>query len=102
MKLGGKCLRKVAALASKGVGLGTVVVRSLSRVQLFATPWTAAHLSSLSFTISQSLLEGIVGQQEGSQEENWTHGMEKLGQARTYEDSWKPQRQTSDHITHTI
>ena len=33
-----------------------VVVQSLSCVQLFATPWTAAHKGSLSFTISQSLL----------------------------------------------
>ena len=32
-------------------------VQSLSRVQLFATPWTAAHQASLSFTISQSLLK---------------------------------------------
>ena len=30
-------------------------VRSLSRVQLFATPWTAAHQASLSSTNSQSL-----------------------------------------------
>ena len=30
---------------------------SLSRVRLFATPWTAAHQASLSFTISQSLLK---------------------------------------------
>ena len=30
-----------------------VVVQSLSRVlQLFATPWTAAHQASLSFTVS--------------------------------------------------
>ena len=28
----------------------------LSRVQPFATPWTAAHQASLSFTISRSLL----------------------------------------------
>ena len=34
-----------------------VVVQLLSRVQLFATPWTAAHLASLSFTASQSLLK---------------------------------------------
>ena len=34
-----------------------VVVQSLSRVWLFATPWTAAHQASLSFTISQSLLK---------------------------------------------
>ena len=32
-----------------------VVVQSLSHVQLFVTPWTAAHQASLSFTISQSL-----------------------------------------------
>ena len=32
-----------------------VVVQSLSHVQLFATPWDAAHQASLSFTISQSL-----------------------------------------------
>ena len=29
----------------------------LSHVQLFATPWTAGHQASLSFTISQSLLK---------------------------------------------
>ena len=33
------------------------VVQSLSRVQLFATPWTAACQASLSFTISRSLLK---------------------------------------------
>ena len=33
-----------------------ILVQSLSRVQLFATPWTAAHQTSPSFTISQSLL----------------------------------------------
>ena len=32
-------------------------VQSLSRVQLFATPWTAAHQASLSITKSQSLLK---------------------------------------------
>ena len=31
------------------------VVQSLSRVQLFLTPWAAAHQASLSITISQSL-----------------------------------------------
>ena len=31
-------------------------VQSLSSVWLFATPWTAAHQASLSFTISQNLL----------------------------------------------
>ena len=34
-----------------------VVVQSLSCVRLFATPWTAAHQASLSFTISRSLLK---------------------------------------------
>ena len=32
-------------------------VQSFSRVQLFVTPWTAAHWASLSFTISLSLLK---------------------------------------------
>ena len=32
-------------------------VQLLSRVQLFATPWTAAHQASLSITNSQSLLK---------------------------------------------
>ena len=32
-------------------------VQSLSRVQLFATPWTAARQASLSFTYSWSLLK---------------------------------------------
>ena len=34
-----------------------VVIQSLSHVQLFVTPWTAACQTSLSFTISQSLLQ---------------------------------------------
>ena len=32
-------------------------VQSLSHVQLFATPWAAAHQASLSFTVSWSLLK---------------------------------------------
>ena len=35
----------------------SVFVQSLSCVQLFATPWTAARQASLSFPISQSLLK---------------------------------------------
>ena len=35
----------------------TFSVQSLSRVRLFATPWTAAHQASLSITNSQSLLK---------------------------------------------
>ena len=34
-----------------------VVIQSLSHVQLFVTPWTAARQASMSFTISQSLLK---------------------------------------------
>ena len=34
-----------------------VTVQSFSCVQLFATPWTAARQTSLSFTISQGLLK---------------------------------------------
>ena len=37
--------------------MSVVVVQSLSCVQLFETPWTAAHKASLFFTISQSLLK---------------------------------------------
>ena len=33
------------------------VAQSLSCVLLFATPWTAAHQASLSFTVSWSLLK---------------------------------------------
>ena len=33
------------------------VVQSLHHIQLFVTPWTAAHQASLSFTISWSLLK---------------------------------------------
>ena len=34
-----------------------IVVQLLSRIWLFATPWTTAHQASLSFTISWSLLK---------------------------------------------
>ena len=34
-----------------------IVVQSLSHIQLFATPWTAARQASLSITNSQSLLK---------------------------------------------
>ena len=34
-----------------------MAVQSLSRVRLFATPWTAARQTSLSVTSSQSLLK---------------------------------------------
>ena len=37
--------------------LMVVAVQSLGRVRLFATPWTAAHQASLSFTVSWSLLK---------------------------------------------
>ena len=36
---------------------GFVVVQSLSRVRLFATPWTSAHQASLSLTNSWSFLK---------------------------------------------
>ena len=39
-----------------GDGFGGDSVQSLSRVQLCATPWTAARQASLSFTVSWSLL----------------------------------------------
>ena len=39
------------------MNLEDVVVQSLSRVPLFATPWTAAHEAPVSFTISLSLFK---------------------------------------------
>ena len=39
-----------------GQSLVSGSVQLLSRVRLFATPWTAARQASLSFTISRSLL----------------------------------------------
>ena len=46
-------------------------VQPLSRVQLFATPWTAAYQASLSITNSQSLLkfmsiESVIGEGNGT------------------------------------
>ena len=46
-------------LAPPGKSYVVALVQSLSRVWLFATPWTAAHQASLSFTVSQSLLKLI-------------------------------------------
>ena len=43
--------------STKTKQLSDIVVESLSRVRLFATPWTAAHQASLSITISWSLLK---------------------------------------------
>ena len=37
-------------------------VQLLSRVRLFATPWTAAHQASLSITNSRSLLKLMTGE----------------------------------------
>ena len=51
--------RNSLTVTSPSLSLVTVVVKLLSRVCLFPTPWTAAHQPSLSFTISQSLLKLI-------------------------------------------
>ena len=48
-------LQGVDLFSYKYVQLGSV--QSLSRVWLFATPWTAAHQASLSITNSRSLLK---------------------------------------------
>ena len=46
---------------SRALGPGCLngggVVQSLSRVQLFVTPWTAAHQAPLSITTSRNLLK---------------------------------------------
>ena len=48
---------KLMSLFSHGSLKAVVVVQSLSRIQLFATPRTAVHQASLSFSISWSLLK---------------------------------------------
>ena len=42
---------------SRLTSIMSLVIQLLSHVQLFATPWTAAHQTSLSFTICQILLK---------------------------------------------
>ena len=53
-RLSSLSLKEDTATASHHV---VVVVQLLSRVWLLVTPWTAAHQTSLSFTISQSFLK---------------------------------------------
>ena len=48
--------KEVIALLFKNFLLIVVVVQLLSHVQLFATPWTAAHQASLSYPVYRSLL----------------------------------------------
>ena len=48
--------RSVSILFENALNTLVVVIQSLSHVQLFATPWTAACQDSMSFTISQSFL----------------------------------------------
>ena len=60
---GHACLGNVAQTGSHGPDFTSISmeegssVQLLSRVQLFASPWTAAHQASLSITSSQSLLK---------------------------------------------
>ena len=55
--LGGtKCCNPKCSSTWKLVSISVVVVQSLSRVQLFVTPWTAGHKASLSFTVSWNVL----------------------------------------------
>ena len=54
---GGVCPGRVSLDWTHGIELTDFVVQSLGCVQLFVTPWTAAHLASLFSTISQSPLK---------------------------------------------
>ena len=47
----------VQSSSGRASNIGIVVVQSRNCVQVFATPWIAAHQASLSFTISWSLLK---------------------------------------------
>ena len=51
-----ECIFKSFLFLHLNLLLFVVFVQLLNCVQLYATPWTAAHWASLSFTISQSLL----------------------------------------------
>ena len=51
----GSMIDKISEFNREGEILHLFVLQLLSHVQLFATPWTAAHQASLSFTISQNL-----------------------------------------------
>ena len=52
-------MRWSLAVAGSIICIVVVAVQLLSCVQLFVTPWAAAHQAFLSFTISQSLLKVI-------------------------------------------
>ena len=54
---GGQNVQTSSYRINKSWGCDTIVVQSLSCVQLFATPWTIAHQAPLSSSISQSLLK---------------------------------------------
>ena len=59
MKESSCCLAAFGVVSVQDFGHSSrcVVVQPLSCIQLFVTPWTAAHQASLSFAISQSLLK---------------------------------------------
>ena len=48
---------KTQHLISQSIWIQVIVIQSLSHAQHFATPWTAAHQCSQSFTIAWSLLK---------------------------------------------
>ena len=54
-KQNGKCIKLEENTGENIFDLQFSSVQSLSHVQLFATPWTAAHQSSLSITNSRGL-----------------------------------------------
>ena len=54
---GGQNVQTSTYRISKSWGCDTIVVQSLSCVQLFAWSWTVAHQAPVSSTISQSLLK---------------------------------------------
>ena len=56
---GGNLTSRSSAFSKSNLYIWRFLVWSLSHLQLFVTPWTAAHQASLSITTSQSMLELI-------------------------------------------
>ena len=78
-----------------------IVVQSLSRVQLFATPWTADCQAPLFFTISQSLLKLIVSGIKASLSTSLHRAPRPWGHVSVSAPTWRtqPEEHTTARMT---